>query len=67
MTKIFYKILTVILGASTGGAILYNTWWCLFVSDKNPAGLFIWWCVFLFVILIGGLSLTLHCMEKAEE
>jgi len=64
--KAMWLALAVLIGSLTAGALLFNTWWCLFVSDKNPCGLLVWWFVFALIVAIGGATLTLTCVDRGE-
>ena len=65
--KVMYAILATICGGTTAVALLYNTWWCLFVSDKNVGGLLVWWFAFTLIVTIGGAILTLFFTDKVGE
>lgn len=50
MKKIIRGVMSAIVFSACVAIIIYNSWWCLFVSQYPPLNLFIWWCIFTFVI-----------------
>jgi hypothetical protein len=67
--KKFYEISRVLFVILCTIAILYNSWWCLFISDYPAGNLVIWWIIFTFVIsgiLMSGILLLNNRIEDSR-
>lgn len=66
--KIAITLLNELSTIVIGGAILLNTWWCLFISQYSAASRFLWWiaCLVIAIFLIGVMRLGEQNAEKKE-
>ena len=57
--KIAITLLNELSTIVIGGAILLNTWWCLFISQYSPGLRFLWWmaCLVIAMFIIGAMHL----------